>query len=194
MEAGNAEGGLTLIELGVVLLLMALLASFAVPRLYMITEINLRTSTRRLAETLQLISTMATNTSRPYVVRYDLDKGECCYTAARFDPAAGTWTAAFTDRSVETRESDVLAKTKCLRLKEGVFFKAIEPVAGDGQKQEHGRLTQWISPRGVTDPLLIRLGDKKDRVYTLVVSPYGGRVEIRHGAWTYEDYLEDLLE
>jgi len=104
------------------MLLMAILASFAVPRLLMVTEINLRTSARRLAETLQLTSAMATNTSRPYVVQYDLDKGTYCTTAARFDAGSGRWIAQFIDESIETVEPDTLSKTRCLTLKDGVYY------------------------------------------------------------------------
>lgn len=186
--------GLTLIELGIVLLLMAILTSFAVPRLLMVTEINLRTSTRRLAETLQLTSVMATNTSRPYVVQYDMDKGTCCTTAARFDPGSGRWIAQFTDKSIEVVESDTLSKTKCFTLKEGVYFREIEPLRGAGEKQVKGKLSHWYSPQGITDPMMIRLGDKQGRFYTLILSRYGGRVEIRKGKWTFKEYYEDLLE
>jgi hypothetical protein len=176
------------------MLLMALLASFSVPRLFMITEINLRTTARRLAETLKLTSAMATNTSRPYVVQYDMDKGQYCTTAARFDPATGTWVAQFTDESIEVVEADALSKQKCFTLKDGVFFREIEPLRGIEAKQEKGKLSHWYSPRGVTDPLMIRLGDKQGRFYTLIVSRYGGDVEVREGKWEYKGYYEDLFQ
>ncbi len=190
---GSAKG-LTLIELGIVMLLMAILASFAVPRLLMVTEINLRTSARRLAETLQLTSAMATNTSRPYVVQYDLDKGTYCTTAARFDAASGRWIAQFTDESIEVVETDTLSKTRCFTLKDGVYFRQIEPLRGAGEKQEKGKLSHWYSPRGITDPMMIWLGDKQGRFYTLILSRYGGGVEIRKGKWEFKEYYEDLFE
>ena len=196
-KAAAREGssrGLTLIELGIVMLLMAILASFSIPRLFMITEINLRTATRRLAETLQLVSSMATNTSRPYVVQYDMDKSRYCYTAARFDAATGRWIAQFADESIETVDTDILATTKCFELKDGVYFRELEPLLGAEKKQEKGKLSTWYSPRGMTDPLMIRLGDKQGRFYTLIVSRYGGDVEIREGRLEYKDYYEDLFE
>ena len=186
--------GLTLIELGIVMLLMAILASFSIPRLFMVTEINLRTATRHLAETLQLLSSMATNTSRPYVVQYDMDKGKYCYTAARFDAGTGRWVARFEDESIEVVETDTLSTTKCFELKDGVYFREIEPLRGTEEKQEKGKLSHWYSPRGITDPLLIRLGDKQGRFYTLILSRYGGGVEIREGRLEYKQYYEDLLE
>lgn len=193
IETASTQG-LTLIELGIVLLLMALLASFSVPRLFMVTEINLRTTTRRLAETLQLISSLATNTSRPYVIEYDMDKGKYCYTAARFDAATGRWVAQFADESIEVVETDTLAQTKCFELKDGVYFREIEPIRGTEPKLEKGKLTHWYSPRGITDPLIIRLGDKQGRFYTLILSRYGGGVDIREGRWEFKDYYEDLFK
>jgi type II secretory pathway pseudopilin PulG len=186
--------GLTLIELGIVMLLMAILASFSIPRLLMITEINLRTSARHLAETLQLIASMATNTSRPYAVQYDMDKGKYCYTAAQFDAATARWVARFADDSTEVLETDTLAKTKCFDLKGGVYFREIETLTGIEKKQEKGKLSHWYSPRGITDPLLIRLGDKQGRFYTLILSPYGGGVEVRKGTLDFKEYYEGLLE
>lgn len=193
IERGSAQG-LTLIELGIVLLLMAILTSFSIPRLFMITEINLRTATRRLAETLQLTSAMATNTSRPYVVQYDMDKGRYCTTAAQFDPGTGRWIAQFTDESIEVVGGDTLTETKCFTLKDGVFFREIEPLRGAEEKQEKGRLSHWYSPRGITDPMMIRLGDKQGRFYTLILSRYGGGVELRKGKWEFKEYYEDLFE
>jgi hypothetical protein len=160
----------------------------------MITEINLRTTTRRLAETLQLISSTATNTARPYVIQYDMDKGKYCYTAAQFDAGTGRWVAQFADESIEVVETDTLATTKCFELKDGVYFREIEPLRQEDEKQEKGKLSHWVSPRGITDPLMIRLGDKQGRFYTLILSRYGGAVEVRKGRWEYKEYYEDLFE
>ena len=192
--ARTSARGLTLIELGIVMLLMAILASFSIPRLFMITEINLRTTTRRLAETLPWIASMATSTARPHVIQYDMDKGEYCYTAARFDAATGRWIAQLTDESIEGVGTDTLAETKCFSLKDGVYFREIEPLRGTEPKREKGKLSHWYSPRGITDPLMIRLGDKEGRFYTLILSRYGGGVEVRRGRWEYKEYYEDLFE
>ena len=160
----------------------------------MITEINLRTSTRKLAETLRLISSKATNASRPYSIQYDLDKHKYCFTAAAFDPGTGQWVARITDGSEPQNSTDISTQTTCIPLNDGVFFKDIEPLTESGQEQQSGRLSTWYSPRGITDPLLIHLGDKQGRFYTLILSRYGGRVEIRQGRWSYKEYIEKLLE
>ena len=42
--------------------------------------------------------------------------------------------------------------------------------------------------------MMIRLGDKQGRFYTLILSRYGGGVEVRKGRWEFKDYYEDLFE
>ena len=188
--------GFTLLELCIVIILMAILATFTVPRFYMITEINLRTSTRRLAETLRLVSTMATSTARPYRVKLDLDKKKYCYTSGTFDPVTGSRIYHFPDDKESSIQfgSDPNIRSKCFQLEEGVYFKDVEPLTESGYRQEKGSLFYEYSPRGVTESLLIRLGDKKGRFYTLIVNRYGGSVELRKGRVEYKDYIKELLE
>ncbi len=186
--------GFTLLELCIVIILLAIMTTFTVPRLFMITEINLRTSTRKLAETLRLISSKATNSSRPYSIVYDLDKHKYCFAAATFDAGAGQWIAQITDGTGPKNITDAATQSTCVPLKEGVFFKDIEPLTESGQEQQKGQLSTWYSPRGITDPLLIHLGDKQGRFYTLILSRYGGKVEVRQGRLAYKDYIQELLE
>ena len=191
---GKKATGFTLQELCIVIILMAILATFTVPRFYMVTEINLRTSTRRLAETLRLISTKATSTSRPYLVKLDLDKKKYCYAAGTFDPILGREIFHINEKATTVVGANPETRTKCFDLKEGVYFKDIEPLTESGQLQEKGEMSYTYSPRGITQPMLIRLGDKKGRFYTLVLSRYGGNVEIRPGRIEYKDYIKELLE
>ncbi|MEW6441484.1 MAG: prepilin-type N-terminal cleavage/methylation domain-containing protein [bacterium] len=187
-----AVRGLTLIELTMVLLVMAVIASFSVPRLMMITEVNLRTSARNLTETLGLLSSLAITHSRPYGILYDLDKQRYCYVPAREDPETGGWHLVFADEKDET-VSDPLVATRCFPLKDGVYFKDIETPEAAEAKQEKGRLTHSFSPRGIAESLVIHLGDKKGRYYSIFLQRYGGRVELREGTWSYKQYVEDML-
>ena len=186
--------GITLIELTIFLVLMGILASFVVPRLSMVTEINLKSSARTLAETLLEISALSTNLSTPYVVQYDLDEKKYCYKRAYFDPATGIWSVQFADEKVEEVGPDPYAKTRCFNLKEGVYFKDIETLTGTEKRYEKGLLPQWFSPRGVTEPLVIHLSDRKGRFFTLFLNRYGGKVDIRKGRWEYKEYLKELTE
>jgi len=183
---GRNATGFTLLELCIVIILMAILASFTVPRFYMITEVNLRTSTRRLAQTLRLVSTMATSKARPYLVKLD--------SAGTYDPVLGRNIFHINEEATTQIGGNPATKTKCFQLKDGVYFKDIEPLTESGQLQEKGEMNYAYSPRGITEPMLIRLGDKKGRFYTLILSRYGGSVELRPGRIEYKDYIKELLE
>jgi type II secretory pathway pseudopilin PulG len=192
--AGRSESGITLIELSIFLVLMAILYSFAVPRIAMVTEMNLRTSARQIAETLLELSAQATARAAPYAVVYDLDKRRYCYKQASFDTATGKWTVLFTDEETEEVGGDPQLKQRCFDLEEGVYFKDIEPLLRTEKTIEKGRVDQWFSPRGITDPLVIHLGDQKGRFYTLFLGRYGGKVDVRQGLLEYKEYLQEMLE
>jgi len=85
-------------------------------------------------------------------------------------------------------------KTRCFSLKDGVYFKEIQPLLGPEKKYEKGKLPEWFSPRGVADPLMILLGDQKGRFYTLFVQRFGGRADLRPERLEYKDYLREVLE
>lgn len=192
---GSASAGLTLIELTIFLVLMGILASFVIPRISMVTEINLRRSARTLGETLLEVSALATNLSTPFAVQYDLDKQKYCYKMMRQDPVSGKWQVLFTDEKTEEMGADPYAKQKCIELGEGVYFKGIETLVGTETLYEKGQIPQYFSPRNITSPpLLIHLGDRKGRFYTIVLNRYGGNPDIRQGKLEYKDYLKELLD
>jgi type II secretion system protein H len=188
------EKGLTLIELSIVLLVMAIIVGLAFPRILVITDVNLRTSARRLAETLQLLSSQAIAHGRPFGVLYDLDKQRYCWAGAQEDPETGEWVAVLAEDEKTEILGDPLAATRCQALKDGVYFRDIETPEGAERVQEKGRLTHFFSPRGTAESLVIHLADKKGRNYSVFLHHYGGRVEVRQGKVSYKDYVQQLLE
>lgn len=189
-----APWGFTLIELTFVLLLLAILSAFSIPRFFVITEINLRTSARNLAQTLLQVSAMATNFSTPYVVQYDMDKNRTCFKQADYNAGSGAWSVVFPDDPDREVVADPNARTRCVSLKDGVYFKEVRSLSGTERTYEKGSLPAWFSPRGLTDPMVIVLGDRKGRFYTLFVPRYGGRVTVRSGRLEYREYLREILE
>lgn len=190
----RGERGLTLIELSIVLLVMAILVGIAFPRILAITDVNLRTSARRLAETLEILSSRAVAHGRPFGVLYDLDKQRYCWAGAREDPDTGEWVAVISEDEKTETLGDPLAATRCQALKNGVFFRDIETPEGAERVQGKGRLTHFFSPRGTAESLVIHLADKKGRHYSVFLHHYGGRVEVRQGKVSYKDYVQELLE
>jgi prepilin-type N-terminal cleavage/methylation domain-containing protein len=182
------EAGLTLIELSIVLLIVALLYSFAIPKIYIITEVNLRTSARKLAETIRLVQSFSVTQTRQYMVQYDMDKGTYAYAQGTED-VLGKWHYVFQENTKESKEaSSFLSKT--FPLGQGVFFQDIYDLV-KGEKYDKGEIRTEFSPRGITTPLLIHLGDNKSRFYTLLVDRYGGKVTLRKGNLTYSDLFSE---
>ena len=123
---------------------------------------------------------------RPQVFQVD--------TQALFDTATGRYIVRFTDEDIDDISGNPYAKTKCFTLKDGVYFKALKTLTGTEKTYEKGLFPQWYLPRGITDPLVIHLGDQKGRFYTLFLNRYAGRMDIRKGRWEYNDYLKELVE
>lgn len=193
-RARTSQNGLTLIELSIVLLVMAILAAITFPRIAVLTDINLRTSARRLAETLGLLSSLAISHARPFGVLYDLDEHRYCWSGAREDPDTGEWAVVFSEDEKTEVLGDPLATTRCQALKEGVFFRDIESPEARERVQEKGRLTHVFSPRGTAESLVIHLADRKGRSYSVFLHRYGGRVEVRQGKVSYKEYVQEILD
>lgn len=193
-RARNRPAGLTLIELSIVLLVLAVLAAIAFPRIMVLTDINLRASARRLAETLGLLSSLAVAHARPFGVLYDLDERRYCWSGAREDPDTGEWAIVFSKDQKSEVLADPLAVTRCQALKDGVFFRDIESPEGAERVQEKGQLTHVFSPRGTAESLVIHLADRKGRNYSVFLHRYGGRVEVRQGKVSYKDYVQEMLD
>lgn len=194
-RAGSARG-LTLIELTILLLILGILYSLAMPKLYILTDVNLRTSARRLAETLRVVQSNAIAHASQYVVRFDIEKGTYGYQQGT-EYAPGRWvfllknmdgTGEKSSREEELRSPTPVEKT--FRLEKGVFFQDIyDPVSGE--KHDKGEIRTEFSPRGIATPALIHIGDSKSRYYTIAIERYGGRVILRKGNLTYEDLLSE---
>jgi len=154
--------GFTLIELSLVLLIIGILAAFALPKLGDVGEVRLKSSARHLAGTLQSLFDESVSRKKTYALVYDLSAGS--YQGVVESEQGGVVQAASAVRPVtlpgQVRFKDVTTESE-LRATEG---KAV---------------TRFF-PEGFSDRTVIHLTDgKKD--YTLILMPYSGKVKILEG-------------
>lgn len=163
------ERGFTLIELSLVLLILGIILSFAVPRLLDLGAARLDASARRLGGTISYLHDEASLRGTTYRLRMDLDRAT--YAVETRMPAGS--------RETDTEKTfqdvwDPLVKPTV--LPDEVFFDRVELPTGT-----HGSGTTHISfvPEGELGDFTIRLASDDGRALDLAVDGLTGRVEIR---------------
>jgi type II secretion system protein H len=182
-----SQKGLTLIELTIVLLIVAILYTFASPKIRILTEVNLRTSARRLTETIRVVQSSSITHASQYLMRFNIDAGT--YAFQRGDEIApGRWQFLIEEKDKAAEGATSAPRETTFKLPAGVFFQDISDIARQ-QRYDKGEVRTEFSPGGLTNPMLIHLGDNKSRFYTLLVDRYGGRVTLRKGNLSYPDFF-----
>lgn len=163
---GPRQAGFTLIEISLVILIIAIVLSIALPRFRDPSDQDLTSHVRRLATTFRLVRDEAIISGRVYRLNYDLN-------ARRY------WIAPEGDRRVTggaTSESSFLMRP--VSLPDTVAFSDI--VLQSTGKLIDGQVYTRFFPDGFVDPTVIHM-DNGQRAYTLSVWPLTGRVSIYEG-------------
>jgi len=160
-------GGFTLIELSIVLLVLAIAASFVIPRLRDTDSAALATSAARLATTARLLYEEAAFRQTPMRLNLDLDKQAYWVTVLRDDP--------------ETPEfvPDATLLTRPVALPDAVAFAdVVLPALGTVKE---GIVFAQFFPEGWADPLLVHLINRRSEYATMVIEPLTGRTRVGDG-------------
>lgn len=165
------QEGFTLIELVVVISLLGIFFLVATPKFKDITEVNIKSASRRLTGTIRYLYSEAVFKKKIYKLVFDIDTSEYWVEVVE-----GNEFVAPSDSFVQ-RE----------KLPTGVSFKDITTERSLG-KTEKGR-DEFIlfMPTGFVEPAVIHLVTEDGLAYTLATKPYTG------GTIVFDEYI-DLLK
>ena len=160
----NAKG-FTLIELGMVVLLLGVLLLVVSPKFGEITETQIKSAARRLSATIKYLYSEAAFKKRPYRLRFDLDRDEY-------------WIELLEGNEfVET--SDPVLRRKSLPV--GVHFKDLVTPRNTEKIEKGGEDFILFSPRGFVEPAVIHLETEGGTNYTVATKPLTGGTIVTDG-------------
>ncbi|MBW1764013.1 MAG: prepilin-type N-terminal cleavage/methylation domain-containing protein [Deltaproteobacteria bacterium] len=152
--------GYTLIELILVIILIGLMLTISIPRFRdtVLTD-NLKSSTRRIVGMIKTLREDAMREQKAYTLQFDLDGN-----------------SYWIDSPSMTEEELEKAKNKATTLPSGISILDIQ-FKEEGKKMV-GNTGIRFNKKGYIQPSAIHLGSEDGREFTLVLSPFLGRVEI----------------
>ncbi len=165
--------GFTLIELSVVIVIIGVILALTLPEIRDLTEIQLRSHSRRLAGTIRYLFNQSAFKGNAYcILRIDQDKGEYWPEICQEDKENPEQWVCQSDTSILGQK---------VRLPENLSFSDIYI---NGQKVIADEpVPIFFLPQGYVDPAFIHLQDNRERTYTLRIFPFSGRVRI------YDEYV-----
>lgn len=165
----GAPAGFTLIELGLVLLIISVVIALVVPRFRDQAHTELIAQTRKLATTFRFLQQEAILNGRVYRLNFDLDQQRYFVTSAEEgDDLSGGF----------QRESGILAHNVAMPANVQIADVDVPMVGG---KLYEGVAFAHFYPDGYVDPMVVHL-DNGQEAYTLYVSDgLSGRAYVASG-------------
>ena len=162
-------GGFTLIELTMVILLFGLLVSFTIPRLEssILTD-DLKKASRKIVGTINELRNTALRNHRDYYLKLDLESGRL-----------------WIDSPSMSEEERTIAREQSSPLPETVHF--IDIWFKEGGKKSMGEASIRFTRKGYIQPSAIHLGSDDGRIFTLLMQPFLGKVELTDSYMEFED-------
>ena len=170
-NAGGSRGrerGFTLIELGIVLLVISVVLTFVVPRLRDRSYAELQSHAKRLATVMRFLRDDAVLNGRVYELTIDLDQQSYWVSSSAIRNA---------DVNGFVRESGPLAREVTLSPPIGIADVSLDSVAG---KAIDGQTSIYFYPDGSADGAVIHIHNGTD-AYTLRTVPLTGFVYLMTG-------------
>jgi general secretion pathway protein H len=164
----RADSGFTLIELGLVLLIIAIAVTLVAPRFRDQSHAELISQTRKLATTFRFLQHEAILNGRVYRLNFDLDQQRYFVTSADQSDEFGAF----------TQESGIVGRDVVLPASLQIADVDVPLVTG---KLYEGVAFTHFYPDGYVDATVVHL-DNGQEVYTLYVDqPLTGRAYVASG-------------
>lgn len=210
--------GMTLIEMMIVIVIVAVAATGVSYSLGAITRANLRSASVRLSAAARYAYGRAIAQNSTVRLRFDFATGRMVFeeahgriVLARLDDATrqeldddedgaavDPWAAAQARLSDTLRPSFGASPFSAI---EGSRFEAQELASGiriarvtvphEPEPVEDGEASIHFFPGGQTEHAVIWLADSEDRIYSVEIHPLTGRGEVRAFAYEPEEFLDD---
>lgn len=168
------DSGFTLLEVTLVLLILAVIISFAIPKLRDSSTQELQSHVRRLATTFRFLRNEAVLNGRTYMLNYDLDQQRYWITSEDVPGGVSAGDGAAKD------ELGLFARP--VALPNTVAFSDIV-FQGIGKLQQGQMFTRFY-PDGFVEPTVVHMDNGRE-AFTLTVWPLTGQVTIYDG---YRDF------
>ncbi|MEE4352886.1 MAG: prepilin-type N-terminal cleavage/methylation domain-containing protein [Desulfatiglans sp.] len=162
----KGQKGYTLIELTVVIVLIGLMFAFVVPRfrLDLLTD-DLKGTVRGMIGRIKTLRNEAVHNQKTYVLHFDLESN-----------------LVWVDSTDMGEEARALAREKAFHLPNGIRVLDVW-LKGRGKKMT-GETAIVFNSKGYVQPSAIHLASDDDRIFTLALSPFTGKIKV------YDEYVE----
>ena len=163
-----AQAGFTLIEIGLVLLIISIVVALVVPRFRDQSHAELISQARKLATTFRFLQQEAILNGRVYRLNFDLDQQRYFVTSAEDGADLGGF----------ARESGILARD--VTLPSGLQIADVDVPLVTGKLYEGVAFTHFY-PDGYVDATVVHLGNGMEEYTLYVPQPLTGRVYVASG-------------
>ncbi|MBW2172071.1 MAG: prepilin-type N-terminal cleavage/methylation domain-containing protein [Deltaproteobacteria bacterium] len=161
--------GYTLIELTVVILLIGLTVVLTVPKFrYSLLTDDLKSSVRRMIGTIRTLRNEAVRERQAFMLHFDLETNRLWVESAK-----------------ASDEELAEAQSNSFQLPEGV--RIMDVWSWGRGKETSGETAIRFTEKGYVEPSVIHLKAMDGREFTLILSPFLGKVEVLE---EYVDFVE----
>jgi general secretion pathway protein H len=167
-ERRRREGGFTLIEIGLVLLIIATVVALVVPRFRDQSLQELQSQTRKLAATFRFLQEEAILNGRVYRLNFDLDQQRYFVTEADLEDES-----AFTQTTSGVLSHDVI-------LPSTVQIADVDTPESGGKLYEGVALAHFF-PDGFVEPMAVHLQNGQEFYTLYVANGLTGRAHVAAG-------------